>query len=143
MNEQVNVLKPFDLTGADPQSFAKTVNWLQKHTKQQDFCTDDIKVLSYSGVKKVNGKHEVSFLSIDPLYPYVQHDDILKFDKKKFIVNQEIYQMIYESGLVFLIGSQIFVVDQKAFASIGSFLDCHGRMLYNGWIGREIGRAHV
>ena len=26
MNEQVNVLKPFDLTGADPQSFAKTVN---------------------------------------------------------------------------------------------------------------------
>ena len=53
---KINVLKPFDLTGADPQSFAKTVNWLQKHTKQQDFCTDDIKVLSYSGVKKVNGK---------------------------------------------------------------------------------------
>ena len=46
--------------------------------------------------------------------------------------------MIYESGLVFLIGSQIFVVDQKAFASIGSFLDCHGRMLYNGWIGRDL-----
>ena len=138
MNEQVNVLKPFDLTGDDPQSFAETVKWLQKHTKQQDFCTDDIKVLSYSGVKKVNGKYEVSFLSIDPLYPYVQHDDILKFDKKKFIVSKEIYEMIYESGLVFLIGSQIFVVDQKAFASIGSFLDCNGRMLYNGWIGRDL-----
>ena len=138
MNEHINVLKPFVLTGNDPQSFAETVNWLQKHTKQQDFCTDDMKILSYSGVTNVNGKYEVSFLSIDPLYPYVQHDDILKFDKKKFIVSKEIYEMIYESGLVFLIGSQIFVVDQKAFASIGSFLDCHGRMLYNGWIGRDL-----
>lgn len=138
MNEHINVLKPFVLTGNDPQSFAETVNWLQKHTKQQDFCTDDMKILSYSGVTNVNGKYEVSFLSIDPLYPYVQHDNILKFDKKKFVVNKEIFDMIYESGLVFLIGSQIFVVDQKAFASIGSFLDCHGRMLYNGWIGRDL-----
>ena len=76
MNEHINVLKPFVLTGNDPQSFAETVNWLQKHTKQQDFCTDDMKILSYSGVTNVNGKYEVSFLSIDSLYPYVQHDNI-------------------------------------------------------------------
>ena len=60
----------------------------------------------------------------------------LKFDKEIMTVNEEVYEMICESVLIFKINSQIFIVDKKAFASIGSLLDCHGRMLYNGWIGR-------
>lgn len=138
MNEQINVLKPYDVYGDNLQSLFRTVDWLQDHTKRHVFDTKNLKVLSYYSARKLDSTYEVSFFVIDPLYPFVQYDDTLKFDKEIMTVNGEVYDMICESGLIFKINSQIFVVDKKAFASIGSLLDCHGRMLYNGWIGRDL-----
>ena len=101
MNEQINVLKPYDVYGDNLQSLFRTVDWLQDHTKRHVFDTKNLKVLSYYSARKLNGTYEVSFFAIDPLYPFVQYDDTLKFDKEIMTVNEEVYEMICESGLIF------------------------------------------
>ena len=44
MNEQINVLKPYDVYGDNLQSLFRTVDWLQDHTKRHVFDTKNLKV---------------------------------------------------------------------------------------------------
>ena len=43
MNEQINVLKPYDVYGDNLQSLFRTVDWLQDHTKRHVFDTKILK----------------------------------------------------------------------------------------------------
>ena len=61
MNEQINVLKPYDVYGDNLQSLFRTVDWLQDYTKRHVFDTKNLKVLSYYSARKLNGTYEVSF----------------------------------------------------------------------------------
>lgn len=137
-----NILQPFRVEGTDEATLSEAVKWMNQHTFHRTVSTIDMKLLSYQSFQRRNGKYEVSFLSIDPCNPYVRRKDlgnnIFEFSGVKMSVSENIFDKIMESGIVMEIESQYFIVEPSTLSSFGDLLDCHGKILTEGSLGRDL-----
>lgn len=134
-----NILAKFCLNGTDEETFKKSIKWVDEHTVYKTVNTEDIRLLSLQSHRKKNGQYEVKFLLIDPYAPYVVvSENMFSFNTKRIRLQPEVMEKVQETGFMFEIEDDYYMVPEETIHSIGTLLDCHGKMLKEPFLGRDL-----